>query len=35
LENSRFVEKLRIALELAREESWDHPIPMTTMRLMV
>ena len=35
MDNSRFAEKLRIALELARKEAWDHPIPKTTMRLSI
>lgn len=29
----QLAEKLRIALELAREEAWGHPIPRATMRL--
>jgi hypothetical protein len=33
VEDTQFVEKVRIALQLAREEAWDHPIPATTMRL--
>lgn len=33
MEDPLFVEKMRIALQLAREEAWDHPIPTTTMRL--
>lgn len=33
MEMGQFTEKLRIALELAREEVWGRPIPKTTMRL--
>jgi hypothetical protein len=33
LEISQFVEKLQIALELARQETWDHPVPRDTLRL--
>lgn len=31
--DTQFVEKVRIALQLAQEEAWDHAIPTTTMRL--
>lgn len=33
MENAQFVEKVRMALQLAREEVWDHPIPKTPIRL--
>ncbi|MEE4539463.1 MAG: hypothetical protein V2J51_13350 [Erythrobacter sp.] len=35
MEDTHFVEKVRMALQLAREETWDHPIPKTPMRLNV
>ena len=35
MEDPQFVEKVRMALQLAREEVWDHPIPKTPMRLNV
>lgn len=35
MEDTHFVEKVRMALQLAREETWGHPIPKTPMRLNV
>jgi hypothetical protein len=35
LQDTYFVEKVRMALQLAREEAWDHPIPRTPIRLSV
>ena len=33
MEDPQFVEKVRMALQLAREEAWDHQLPRTPIRL--